>query len=288
MFEADNSFYTSIGGTPAIISLVCGGIIAVVVTRYYANKGKNTKALGWIPLGITRIVRRPVTTVSEGLALTWKGEPLRTPYTTRLRISNIGTREIVGSSQPNSDYQKPLVVKFTNSTCYEAIITETSRTILEVPLSVLDSPRDQFEVPMPTLNISAWIELEIIADGEAEYPQLDCFLVGETQQIMPVAGRQRLRIRSSMLGVGGVGVVAGTFGFGLLGLQSFNPQGPTAWPFILMAIGALAVIGAALTYIWSWALDRQELAAMKRAAPSVFQSRRWGSGDDDDDDSSSS
>jgi hypothetical protein len=274
MSAAADSVYATIGGTPGVISIVWGGFIAIVVTRYYANKGKDIKALGWIPLGVTRIVRRPVTDISQGLALTWKGKPLGTPYTAQLRISNIGTKEVIGSSRPNSDYERPLVVDFGESTCYEAIVTETSGTTLETPISLLDAPANEFEVPMPTLNASAWIELEIVADGKAGYPHVDCFLAGQTEQIMPVAGRQRRRIRSTMLAIGGLGIVVATIGFGLIGLVSLNGQGPGVGPTALLIAGIAVTIGAALTYGWSWSLDRQELNAMKRAEPSAFESGR--------------
>jgi hypothetical protein len=274
MVEADSSLYATIGGTPAIVSIVTAIIIAVAVTRYYAIKGKITKALGWTPQGIARIVGQPVAKVSEGLALTWKGEKLLlTPYTVRLRISNIGSREVIGDlSHNNSDYEEPLVIKFNRSTCYEAIITRTSKTTLKTPVSILETPTAEFIVSMPTLNASAWIELEMIADGETEYPQVNCALAGETQQIMPVAGRQRSQIRSSMLGIGGLGVVVLTIGFGLLGYQSFTmTEGPTLWPVFLMIAGGLILIAALVVYVGSWLSDRQEWNAMKRAEPTAFK-----------------
>src|SRR5438132_1845357 len=77
-------------------SIIVGAVVAWVVTRYYANKARNIKALGWTPLGISRIVTRPVTDVAQGLALSWNGNPLHTPYTVMIRISNSGTQEVVG------------------------------------------------------------------------------------------------------------------------------------------------------------------------------------------------
>jgi hypothetical protein len=169
MLAANGSWYTTIGGTPAVITTVAAVIITIYVSRYYANKGKIVKALVWTPLAINRIVTRPVTDLSEGLALTWKGEPLRTPYTMRIRILNAGTREVVGDK---ADYLEPLVIRFSNSICYEAIITRAHGTPVETPISIISSPASQFEVPMPTLNMSSWIDIEMIADGEAEYPRL--------------------------------------------------------------------------------------------------------------------
>jgi hypothetical protein len=280
MLVANGSWYTTIGGTPAVITTVAAVIITIYVSRYYANKGKIVKALGWTPLAINRIVTRPVTDLSEGLALTWKGEPLRTPYTTRIRILNAGTREVVGNK---ADYLEPLVIRFSNSICYEAIITRAHGTPVETPISIISSPANQFEVPMPTLNMSSWIDIEMIADGEAEYPRLSCVLTGETQPIATVAGRQRLRIRSLMLGIGGLGVVIFTVGFGLLGFQSYsNPiNGPTLWPLFIIVIGSLVWLPAGIVYLGARLLDRQERLEAKRISQAPPQADQAdGTGED--------
>lgn len=269
MLIADGSWYTTIGGTPAIATTVAAVIITIYVSRYYANKGKIVKALGWTPLAINRIVTRPVTDLSEGLALTWKGNPLRTPYTTRIRIINTGTREVIGD---RIDYLEPLVIKFVNSVCYEAVITRAHGTPVKTPIPIISSPASEFEVPMPTLNMSSWIDVEMIADGEAEYPRLSCVLVGETQPISTVAGRQRLRIRSLALSIGSLGVVIFTVGFGLLGYQSYsNPNGPTPWPFIFIILGSLAWLSAGVVYLGARVLDRQERLQAKRISEASGQ-----------------
>ena len=163
MLAANGSWYTTVGGTPAVVTTIAAIVITIYVSRYYANKAKIVKALGWTPLAINRIVTRPVTDLSQGLALTWRGEPLRTPYTTRIRILNSGTREVVGG---RSDYLEPLVITFSNSICYEAIITKAHETPLKTPISIISSPANRFEIPMPTLNMSSYIDIEMIADGK--------------------------------------------------------------------------------------------------------------------------
>jgi hypothetical protein len=278
MLVADGSWYTTIGGTPAIITTVAAVVITIYVSRYYANKGKNVKALGWTPLAINRIVTRPVADLSEGLALTWKGEPLRTPYTARIRILNAGTREVVGDK---ADYLEPLVIGFSNSICYEAIITRAHGTPVKTPISIISSPASRFEVPMPTLNMSSWIDVEMIADGEAEYPNLSCVLIGETQPITTVAGRQRLRIRSLALSIGSLGVVIFTVGFGLLGFQSYsNPNGPTLWPSFLIIIGSLVWLPAGIVYLGARWLDRQERLQAKRISQAPSQGDQVNRGQD--------
>src|SRR5207302_904127 len=195
------SIYRNIGGTPAVVSIIVGAVVAWVVTRYYANKARNIKALGWTPLGISRIVTRPVTDVAQGLALSWNGNPLHTPYTVMIRISNSGTQEVVGelTSPDRSEYNKPLVIDFGDSKCYEATITKAHNTSIETPFPIISEPADSFKVPMPTLNIASWIELEMIADGTAKYPNVRCLLEGQTEEIKPIAGRQRSSIKSAML-----------------------------------------------------------------------------------------
>lgn len=266
------SFYGSIGGTPAIVSIVVGALIAWTVTKYYANKARLTKALGWTPRGISRIVTRPVTDVAKGLALTWNGEPLRTPYTVRIRISNAGTREVVGNftNPERSDFIEPLVVRFNDSTCYEATVTDTHNVSLKTPQPIISAPVNEFEVPMPTLNLHSWIELEIIADGVAKYPSINCFLEGQTEPIGPVAGRQRSRIKSAMIIACGIGLFLLTIGFGLLGLFAYNPDGPGLGPPVLMVIGVTVAILATFGFVWAWVLDRQEWNAMKRGAPGLL------------------
>ena len=262
MLAEDTSWYATIGGTPAIVTTVAAIIITVYVSRYYANKGKIVKALGWTPLSINLIVTRPVTDLSEGLALTWKGKALRTPYIVRLRILNARTREIVGAE---TDYLEPLFISFSSSTCYEAIITQAHGTPVKLPTSIISNPSHRFQVSMPTLNMSSWIDIEMIADGEAEYPGLTCVLVGETQPIATVAGRQRSRLRSLALAIGSLGVVVFTVGFGLLGFQSYtNLNGPTIWPLILIVIGSLVWVSAGASYLMAWWLDRQERIQAKR------------------------
>ncbi len=257
---------------PAVVSIIVGAIVAWIVTKYYANKAKNVKALGWTPLGISRIVTRPVTDVAKGLALTWNGELLRTPYTVTIRISNTGTREVVGglTSQNRSDYIEPLAVDFEDSTCYQATITNSHNVSLNTPLPIISAPTNKLEVPMPTLNITSWIELEIIADGTAKYPDVSCFLEGQTEQIKPVAGRQRSAIKSAMLVACGIGLFVLTIGFGFLGLFAYNPEGPGLGPPILMLIGGITAVIAGFGFGYAWILDRQEWNAMKRGAPGLF------------------
>lgn len=259
--------YDAIGGTPAVVSIVVGIIITILVSRYYFLKSKITRALGWVPLGINRIVTRPVDNLSKGLSLTFGGELLRTPYIVRLRIANIGSREIVAES----DYQRPLSLKFERSKCYEAIITRSSGTTLSHPLAVISQPATAFDLPMPTLNMGAWIELEMIVDGETEYPQLSCMLVGETRPIAPVPDRRRAAARSVSVVAGGLSVFISSIGFGLMGLQSYNSMnGPSAWSIALLIIGLALLFGCAVTYSTCWWRDRQDQVAIRRAVPNAF------------------
>jgi hypothetical protein len=201
------SFYHSIGGTSALVGLVAGALITYLISRFYANRIKIAKVLGWTPLSLTRIVRQRVTDVAKGLALTWNGNPLETPYTVRLRISNIGAKEIIGKHDDSgsSDYSTPLSVNFGKSVCYECTISNGFEVPIEIPSQVeLGEPASTFKVDMPTLNISSWIELEMIADGEPEFPDLSCLIVGQTKQIELVAARRASRIQSAALVTGGL------------------------------------------------------------------------------------
>src|SRR5262249_41927405 len=133
------------------------------------------------------------------------------------------------------------------------IIMDGAGSVLEMPLAVLGSPEKSFTIQMPALNVSQWIDLEMIADGEIEYPILNGSLRVGSQPIMAVAGRQRQRLRSRMRGVVGLGIFVATVGFGLLGWQAFsNPEGPSIWPGVLIALGSIVTIGAAAAYGWSW------------------------------------
>ena len=269
------SIYHSVGGTPGVVSLAVGAFVAWAVAKYYADKGKYLKALGWTPLGISRIVTRPVADVAKGLALTWNGEPLQTPYAAMIHISNVGTRAVIGGrpKEGNSDYQMPLKVSLGNSTCYQATITRANEVAIDLPFTVVSKPAKHFEVLMPTLNVSSWIELEIIADGTAKYPDLDCLLVDQKVSIRPVAGRQRSAIKAAMLMACGIGLFLLTIGFGLLGLFAYNPEGPGLGPPVIMAIGGSVTVLAGLGYAYVWVLDRQEWNAMKRGMPGMFATR---------------
>jgi hypothetical protein len=145
------SFYHDIGGTPAVVSIVVGAIIAIAVTRFYANKSKITKALGWTPAGITKIVTRPVTDVAQGLALTWDGVPLSLPYTVKLRVANVGTREVVGSvpNPDRSDYIEPLKVAFDASTCYEAVVTAVEQAHIDVRTRLISDRQEDLSWRCP-------------------------------------------------------------------------------------------------------------------------------------------
>jgi hypothetical protein len=121
----------------------------------------------------------------------------------------------------------------------------------------------------------------MIADGEAAYPNLGCVLVGETQPISTVAGRQRLRIRSLALSIGSIGVVIFTVGFGLLGFQSYSdPNGPTLWPLFLIVIGSLVWLSAGLVYLGARGLDRQERLQAKRISQAPSQGDQVNRGQD--------
>lgn len=279
---ASDSWYATIGGTPAVVTTLTALAIAIAVTRYYWIKGKDITALGWTPLGISRIVTRPVASVSKGLQLTWNGRSLDTPYTVRVRICNVGTTAIARDRGDREVYSESLSVGFKKSVCYEAIITRTSSdvimtddtgSVVNLPVAILDNPPERnFTIRMPALNRSRWIELEMIADGEVEYPRVNCVLASESFTIMPIAGRQRQRIRSSMRGLIGLGIFIATAGFGLLGWQSFtNLEGPSIWPVILIIIGTIVALITATVYGWSWLADRSQWTAMKRLVPSAFE-----------------
>ena len=266
------SAYQDLGGTPAVVSIIVGAIITWVVSKYYANKARNAKALGWTPLGISRIVTRPVVDVAKGLALTWNSVPLRTPYTVSIRISNLGSREVIGglTSPGRSDYIQPLVVNFGNSICYEATISDSHRVPLSGPVPIISSPSAKFEIPMPTLNMASWLRVEMIADGVAKYPEISCFLEGQTEEIKAVAGRQRSGIRSAMLISCSIGVLFLIIGFGLLGLLAYNPQGPGDGPAILMIFGTTIAVLAIFGFSLAWFLDRRDWNAMKGKIPGLF------------------
>jgi hypothetical protein len=131
------------------------------------------------------------------------------------------------------------MVEFGNSVCCEAIITRSSGTTLPKSVPIVSAPAKTFDVPMPTLNGSSWLEIEMIADGDHKRPQLSCMLVGETQPIAPVAARKRAAIRSTAVIIGGLNVFIASMGFGILGLDSYsNPDGNlSAWPFVVLIFG---------------------------------------------------
>jgi hypothetical protein len=208
------------------------------------EKGKETKALGWTPLGISRIVTRPVTDVSKGLQLTWTDKDnnsvkLETPYIVKVRISNIGSKEIDADEGDRKTYLESLSIGFKRSRCYEAVITGTSDEVIlaniddpqivhEPPVAVIDSPQQSFLVMMTALNRSCWVDLVMIADGTVEYPHIDCIIAGASQRIKPVAGRQRALKRSVMLRFIGLGAFILASGFALYAYQSlryYNPAG---------------------------------------------------------------
>jgi hypothetical protein len=270
------SVYQSMGGTPTVVAVIVSIIVTWVISWYFFKRGKVTKALGWTPLRITQIVTRPVTDVAK-LALIWnKQESLRTPYIVKIRIKNIGSREVIAPRQGSekSDYIQPLVVEFDRSKCYEATISEAFKTVLKTPMAIEFEPTRQFEVPMPTLNMAAWVDVEMIADGEPEFPRLNCHLEGQTAAIQPVPGRYRRGTKSAALIAGGVGLFLATLGFGLLGLYSYYPNGGGFWPPTLLTIGILLVVAAVLVYGTAWFLDLEDWNKVKRVAPELFVSKR--------------
>jgi len=271
------SVYRDAGGTPTVVAIIVTIIVTWVFSWYFFRKGKVTKALGWTPLKITRIVTRPVADVAKGLALTWNSKPLDTPYIVKIRIKNIGSREIVAPrpGSDRSDYIEPLVIEFRRSKCYEATISDAFNAVLNTPqLIMFEPPAARLTVPMPTLNMAAWINVEMIADGKPEFPKLSCHLEGQTKVIQPVPGRYRQRGRSIALITGGIGFFLATLGFGLLGLYSYNVNGAGYWPPILLAIGISLAIIAALVYGGAWLLDLQDWKNVKSVAPELFASKR--------------
>lgn len=198
------------------------------------------------------------------------------PYTVAIRISNIGSREVIGelTSPDRSDYIQPLVVDFGDSVCYEARITESSNVPLNNPLpTIISKPANKFPIQLPTLNIASWVQLDMIADGTEKYPEISCFLEGQTEKIEPVAGRQRSRVRSASLIACGAGLVMLIVGFGLLGLFAYNPQGPGDGPPILMGTGATVAILAIMVFASAWLQDWQERNAMRGRASGLFSKR---------------
>jgi hypothetical protein len=185
------SVYQSLGGNSTVVAIIVTIIVTWVFSWYFFRKSRITKALGWTPLRITQIVTRPVADVAKGLALTWNTKPLDTPYIVKIRIKNIGSREIIAprSGSDRSDYIEQLVIEFGGSKCYEATISDTFNTALSTPQAIIfEPPAVQLRVPMPTLNMAAWVDVEMIADGEPEFPRLSCHLEGQTEPIQPVPG----------------------------------------------------------------------------------------------------
>lgn len=149
------SVYQGLGGTATVVAVVVAVIVTWVFSSYYFKKGRITKALGWTPLRITQVVAQPVTDVARGLALTWNSqEILRTPYIVKVRIKNVGSREVIAPrpGSDRSDYSKPLVVRFDRSKCYEATVSDQFNTVLDIPIALSFEPAERFEIPMPTLN----------------------------------------------------------------------------------------------------------------------------------------
>jgi hypothetical protein len=292
MSLADGSWYaTTVGGTPGVVAI----LVTLFVAWYYWKKGKETKALGWTPKGITRIVTRPVSDVSRGLQLTWTGTEddgpvnLKTPYLVKVRISNAGSKEIAADDGDRKSYHKPLSVKFKESSCYEAIITEASGEVIfadpndsevvrALPMSIISSPQSEFSIQMPALNISSWLELLMVADGKVEYPRIDCIISGQSWPIKPISGNRRAVKRSVMARFVGLGVFILSAGFALYAYQSLRFYNPNSWPVGIIAAGILTIFSAGGLIIGSWVLDRQDWEAMKRDSPDVFEpvgERRW-------------
>lgn len=273
------SVYQSLGGTSTVVAIIVTIIVTWVFSWYFFSKSRITKALGWTPLKITRIVTQPVADVAKGLALTWNTKPLDTPYIVKIRIKNIGSREIVAPrpGSDRSDYIEPLVIEFGRSKCYEATISDTFNTALNTPQAItFEPPAGRLSVPMPTLNMTAWVDVEIIADGEPEFPRLSCDLEGQTAPIQPVPGRYRRRTKSAALITGGIGLFLAILGFGLLGLEAYNTNGAGYWPPTLLTIGISLAVIAGLVYGGAWLLDLQDWDKVKRVAPELFESKRPG------------
>ena len=271
------SVYQGMGGTPTVVAIIVTIAVTWVFSWYFFRKSKITKALGWTPLRITRIVTRPVADVAKGLALTWNTKPLDTPYIVKIRIKNIGSREIIAprSGSDRSDYIEPLVIEFSRSKCYEATISGAFNAALNTPQAIVfEPPALRLTVPMPTLNMAAWIDLELIADGEPEFPRLNCHLEGQTAVIQPVPGQYRRRTRSVALITTGAGIFLATLGFGLLGLYTYNANGAGYWPPTLLTIGISLAVIAALVYGGAWLLDLQDWNNVKRVAPELFEPKR--------------
>src|ERR1022692_4030355 len=136
------SVYQSMGGTPTVVAVIVTIIVTWVFSWYFFRKSKITKALGWTPLRITRIVTRPVTDVAKGLALTWNTKPLDTPYVVKMRIKNIGSREVIAPrpGSGRSDYIEPLVIEFGRSKWYEATISGAFNAALNTPQAIMFEP----------------------------------------------------------------------------------------------------------------------------------------------------
>jgi hypothetical protein len=127
---------------------------------------------------------------------------------------------------------------------------------------------------MPTLNMAAWVDIEMIADGEPEFPRLSCHLEGQTAVIQPVPGRCRRRTKSVALITSGIGLFLAILGFGLLGLYAFDANGAGYWPPILLTVGISLTLIAALVYGGAWWLDLQDWNKVKRVVPELFESKR--------------
>jgi len=270
--EGASGWYTTVGGTPGVVSIVAALVITVVVSRYYFQKARLTKQLAWAPLSLSRIVTSPVSSVSEGLALTWNGRPLEMPYTIAVRVSNTGSREVLGDGR---DYQRPLSVQFSDGTVYEAVITEAPGTVLETPTSIVSEPCKEFEVPMPTLNSGASVTIEMIVDGETELPKIDTLLVGETREINLGAATKRRQVDFWSLAVGAIAIFLLTLGFALFGYQASTfENGPSLWPLVLMGISGFAFVGALAAYLGSRWFARAERNALLRRLRDRTESSR--------------
>src|SRR5579875_1117508 len=271
------SVYQSMGGTPTIVAIVVTVTVTWVFSWYFFTKGRTTKALGWTPLRITRIVTRPVSDVAKGLALTWNTKRLDTPYIVKLRIKNVGSREIIAPRPDSvrSDYIEPLIIEFDKSKCYEVAISDTFNTALKTPRAIMfEPPAARITGPMPTLNMAAWVDVEIIAEGEPEFPRLRCHLEGQTAVIRPVPVRYRQRTRSVALIASGAGLFLAILGFGLLGLYTYSANGAGHWPPALLTIGISLAVLAALVYGGAWLWDLQDWNNVKSVAPELFEQKR--------------
>lgn len=236
------NLFENVGGWATVIAVLVA-ICAIGVAFFIYFRQKTIRTIDWFGMELSGLLVKPVNDVAEGLALTWNGVSLQSPFTCTVRIMNTGTEAVT-----LDQYKKTPTLAFTDAVCYDARVIDRSpdNEVRSATILMTGEPRHTVDLPTATQERGEWYEIKMICDGRRRYPEFQARFLNQTRPPtngFRSGGKVRVRLAQGVLAFGISSFILGAV------LGGGKSPHPTVIGIILLAIGTAMVTAGGLLVI---------------------------------------